>query len=197
MAFERLILATASPRRINLFHQLDLTFEVQAANVEEPPPEAQETPSSYTQRLAALKAQMILDQLGADDAWVIGADTVVVLKDKILGKPRSEAHAQEMLTQLSGHQHEVITGFAILHKNRGIQYQEAVHTKVLFRELTPHLIARYIRSGEPMDKAGSYGIQGKGAVLVERVEGCYFNVVGFPISHIIAALEHHKAGTLF
>ena len=197
MGFERIILATASPRRVALFHQLGLSFDVQPSSGEEPLPEPDEPPAAYATRLAVFKAKQVQEMLQADDAWVIGADTVVVRGKDILGKPQSEQEARQMLTQLSGEQHEVVTGFAILHRERNIFHQEAVHTKVWFWGLTPQRIADYVATGEPMDKAGSYGIQEKGAVLVKQIEGCYFNVVGLPISHVIAALEHHQAGSVF
>lgn len=197
MGFERLILASGSPRRIELLRQLGLSFEAMAASLEEPPPHEDETPDRYAQRMAVLKASHIQNKLRARNAWVLGADTIVVASNQILGKPDSEDKAQEMLALLSDSEHSVITGFALLHQSKGIEHREAVQTTVRFRALTPYQINRYVKTGEPMDKAGAYGIQGLGAALVESINGCYFNVVGLPLSQLVVALESHNAGTLF
>lgn len=197
MAFERLILASASPRRVALLQQLGLTFEVAPAKGDEPDPELGEAPEDYVVRAAVHKAHRVQQQLRAKNAWVLGADTIVIIDGEILLKPTDEDNAKAMLTRLSNKQHQVVTGFAILHQTNGIEYTESVTTDVWFRKLTPFQITRYVKTGEPMDKAGSYGIQEMGAALVDKIEGCYFNVVGLPIGHVIAALEKHKAGTLF
>lgn len=197
MAFERIILASASPRRVALLQQLGMTFEVSPSGGGEPEPEQDEEAGAYAIRASLHKASRVQHQLRARKAWIIGADTVVTIEGSILGKPHDEDDAKAMLTRLSGKQHEVVTGFVLLHQTNGIEYTEAVRTKVWFRKLTPFQITRYIKTGEPMDKAGSYGIQAMGSALVDKIEGCYFNVVGLPISQVVAALEKHKAGTLF
>lgn len=197
MAFERLILASNSPRRIELLKQLCLSFEVFPASGEEPLPEAQESPAAYVQRVALWKTQRVQQRLRVSDAWIIGADTVVVQENRILGKPGSLEQARSILHALSGQVHDVFTGFALLHQHKKVEYTETVQSKVWFRPLSIAQIDGYLQTQEPMDKAGAYGIQGKGAILVEKIEGCYFNVVGLPLGHLIAALEKQGAGFFF
>jgi len=179
---QRLILASSSPRRARFFRDLGLDFEVRSAEIDESLRE-DESPAAFVQRLAEEKAAIISG--GNPAAWVVGADTCVVLAGRILGKPDSRADAGRMLQMLSGRLHEVWTGFAILHHKTGINVRRAVLTKVLFRELTPDLIRSYVLTGEPMDKAGSYGIQGKGGFLVRKIEGSCSNVIGLPLSEVV------------
>lgn len=191
----RLVLASASPRRAALLSQIGLTFEVRPSDVEEPllsGPAAE-----VTQKLALLKADAVARQYA--DAIIIGADTLVSLEGELLGKPTDDAHAREMLMQLSGTRHEVVTGVALIvadsSSRRSLQSRRVSReivwtetTNVYFREVRSTEIAAYIASGEASDKAGAYGIQGRGAAFVKRVEGCYFNVVGLPLASLVEQL---------
>lgn len=143
------------------------------------------TPEDAVKQLALDKALACK----AIDGLVIGADTVVVLEDKILGKPHSTQEAVDMLSALSGKSHEVITGVVVVNPQTGQHWVAAEITKVHFRNLSKQEILDYIKTEEPMDKAGSYGIQGKGALLVQGIEGCYFNVVGLPLVRLASLLK--------
>lgn len=191
----RLVLASTSPRRASLLSQIGLTFEVCPSDVEEPLLSG--SAAEVTQKLALLKAEAVERQYA--DAIIIGADTLVSLEGELLGKPTDDAHAREMLLRLSGSRHEVVTGVALIVADssgrRGLQSctvsREIVWTEttnVYFRELRSTEIAAYIASGEASDKAGAYGIQGRGAAFVKRVEGCYFNVVGLPLASLVEQL---------
>jgi len=173
----RLVLASASPRRQEILYAAGVPFVVRPANVDETPI-AGESPEAFVQRLAEAKAQ----DVRRNHEHVLGADTVVVIDEAVLGKPADIEDAQRMLRSLSGRTHRVLTGICLLH---GDQVQQAVEeTTVYFRELDEQEIADYVATGEPMDKAGAYGIQGAAAKFIHRVEGCYFNVVGLPISRV-------------
>jgi septum formation protein len=139
-----------------------------------------ETPEGYAVRVALDKARIVAARSG--NSVVIAADTIVVLNRAILGKPVSEADAVRMLTMLSGRMHRVITGLAVIDSSSSEQHTAYAVTRVWFRDLAPEMIASYAASGEPLDKAGAYGIQGRGALFVERIDGCYFNVVGLPLA---------------
>lgn len=191
----RLVLASASPRRAALLSQIGLTFEVCPSDVEEPLLSG--SAAEVTQKLALLKADAVARQY--TDAIIIGADTLVSLEGELLGKPTDDVHAREMLMRLSGTRHEVVTGVAFIVADssgrRGLQprtvSREIVWTEttnVYFREVRSTEIAAYIASGEASDKAGAYGIQGRGAAFVKRVEGCYFNVVGLPLASFVEKL---------
>ncbi len=175
------ILASGSPRRRRLLEEAGLAFEVA-----EPAPGAEEAagPDADAARRALLKARSAAR--ARPDALALAADTVVVLEGRALGKPASAEDASRMLGLLSGRTHEVITAFVLL----GPDFREegAAATKVRFREIDGETIARYVKSGEPMDKAGAYAIQGAGGSLVDRVEGSYTNVVGLPLAETLAAL---------
>ncbi len=185
----RLILASASPRRAALLSQIGLTFEVRPSDVVEPPHNihSNNPASEVTQKLALLKATAVAQHF--DDAIIIGADTLVSLDGKLLGKPTDDAEAFEMLTHLSGTCHEVVTGVALVDAGTGREIVWTETTQVYFRELQSNEITAYIASGETSDKAGAYGIQGRGAAFVRRIEGCYFNVVGLPLATLV---EHFK-----
>ena len=185
----RLILASASPRRAALLSQIGLTFEVHPSDVVEPPHNihSNNPASEVTQKLALLKATAVAQHF--DDAIIIGADTLVSLDGKLLGKPTDDAEAFEMLTHLSGTCHEVVTGVALVDAGTGREIVWAEATQVYFRELQSTEITAYIASRETSDKAGAYGIQGRGAAFVRRIEGCYFNVVGLPLASLV---EHFK-----
>lgn len=181
-----LILASKSPRRRELLAQMGLTdFEIHPA-VGEELAEPGLTPPELVQALALHKAREVAEKFAHPGDLVIGADTIVVLNDQVLGKPHDEAHALEMLTALSGREHHVYTGVAVLQDGRELPQVE--DTAVWFRDASQAELNRYIATGEPMDKAGAYGIQGRGGLLVSRIEGDYTNVVGLPIVRLASML---------
>ena len=185
---QRVILASASPRRKQLLEQIDLEFEVIPSRAEErllP----NETPEEHVVRLSIVKATEVAERQDVDGRWVIGSDTIVLCDGQILGKPLDQIHAAEMLRSLSGREHRVLSGYAILDRQTGEQRAEAVSTRVFFRQLTDEEIARYIATGEPLDKAGSYAIQGRGVCFVASIEGSYTNVVGLPLCRLTLALK--------
>ena len=179
----RLILASASPRRRELLERLGLPFEVRPSGIEEPL--AREVPAStLATTLARAKAADIADRLRAagEAALVLGADTLVVLDGQPLGKPTSRSDARAMLRALRRRSHEVVTAVALREADpAGRELAEAVVSRVLMRDYTDDEIDAYVASGEPDDKAGAYAVQGRGARLVARVDGCYTNVVGLPL----------------
>lgn len=181
-----LILASASPRRRELLATLDLPFRVMPAHVDERH-HAAEPPASYVARLAREKAGQLAEQYPS--AWVLGADTVVVLDPCILGKPADAAEARAMLRRLSGRQHTVMTGVAVVHRGRGMTQCDVVSTRVRFHTLQDADIEAYIATGEPFDKAGAYAVQGIGGQFVAALEGCYNNVVGLPLQRTMALLQ--------
>ena len=175
-----MILASQSPRRRELLGQMGFSFTVRPARGEElPHPEL--TPAQLVEELARQKALEVSAEAEADDV-VVAADTVVAVDGTVLGKPRDRVHASEMLSALSGREHTVYTGVAVKRGETLLVEHEA--TQVRFRPLTEREIDLYIQTGEPMDKAGSYGIQGYGALLVEGIRGDYFTVVGLPICRL-------------
>lgn len=174
------ILASGSPRRIELLNNLGLSPRVIPAGIDESVVK-EEDPRRMVTQLAMLKAMHVAKSYSGHDWLCIGADTCVYIDGKILGKPADEAEAADMLRTLSGREHEVYTGFAAVLCKTMETVAEAQVTKVTFKELTDAEIAAYIRSGEPMDKAGAYGIQDKGSLLIEKIDGDYFNVVGLPV----------------
>ena len=183
---EPLILASASPRRQMLLSNLGLAFQIIASDH----PETlllSETPVQFAERLALEKAGMIADE--HRNAWVIGADTSVVLDDRIYGKPKDREEAFDMLSKLLGRTHEVCGGFSILHRERGVSYSEVHSTEVKMLSLEKEEINAYIDTGEPLDKAGAYGIQGIGAALVCSVKGSYTNVMGLNAAAVFVALK--------
>ena len=177
MITPRVILASASPRRRDLLTLVGIAHEVRPADIDETH-RRDEAPPAYAERLAREKACAI----DAPDAVTIGSDTIVVVDGDILGKPRDRAHAVEMLRRLSGRSHVVITGVAVRWNGRIVSAVEEVG--VTFRALSWADIERYADTGEPMDKAGAYGIQGYGATIVERVDGDYFAVMGLPLTRL-------------
>jgi len=173
-----LILASSSPRRRDLLLQIGVDFTVSPADVNESILPG-ELPEDYALRVSLDKARAASGKAG--EGIVIAADTIVVFKDVILGKPADSKEARRMLGMLSGEMHRVITGLTVMNAATGVVSCKTSTTKVWFRNLKDDEVNRYILSGEPLDKAGGYGIQGKGALLVERIEGCYYNVVGLPL----------------
>ena len=189
----KVILASASPRRRELIENLKIDFEAKTADCEEEVIPG-EHPRDTVMRLSLTKAQWIAER-ESEPAVVIGADTVVAIDDKILGKPSDEAEAAEMLRTLSGRTHTVYTGIAVI--GGGKTVSEYVATDVTFYKLSERQIENYISTGEPMDKAGAYGIQKYGSLLVEGIHGDYFNVVGLPVSRLSRILsENFGADTL-
>ena len=176
-----LVLASASPRRAELLRQLGVAFKIKAADIDETPI-PHESPRQYVSRLAEHKASVVARELG-EQSVVLGADTVVVSRGDILGKPRDPTHAEQILRALSGSNHEVLTGIALVRPRAEAVSQVLVATtEVRFRTLSEQEIARYVATGEPMDKAGAYGIQGLAGVFVESLNGSYSNVVGLPLT---------------
>jgi septum formation protein len=184
-----LVLASASPRRKELLAQAGFSFDVRPAHIPEDPKPG-EDPIAYVTRLAREKAEAVYDQLGDASAVVLGADTTVTLDDHILGKPEDAADAARMLRLLSGRTHRVITGVAVV-SGKATEVAAEV-TAVRFVTLSDQEIADYVATGEPMDKAGAYAIQGRAARWISRIEGCYFNVVGLPISLVATLLEQRR-----
>jgi len=182
-----LILASASPRRQELLRQLGLDFEVIPSSIEERISPGTE-PDMAAMKLAESKAVDVAHRV--EDGLVIGADTVVALDDCILGKPKDEEEAREMLERLSGRWHRVFTGIAVINKATLEKVTTCEESRVKFKDINAAEIENYIRTGEPMDKAGAYGIQGKGALLVEKIEGCYYNIVGLPLFKLSLVLSH-------
>lgn len=182
-----LILGSTSPRRAELLIQLGLTFHRLSPDIDETV-HPDETPKAYVERMAREKFEALVggDHIDARDV-LLTADTVVVSGEEILGKPRDETEATEILEKLSGNSHSVFTAVTVGSKEAHNQ-QFTVETKVHFRRLNYQEIAAYWRTGEPQDKAGAYGIQGMGAVFVERIEGSYSNVVGLPLTETAQAL---------
>ena len=172
-----IILASASPRREQLLRQVGCEFRVEVSQAEEN--NAADLPPAELVRVHALaKARAVAATAPAGEI-VIGADTLVVLAGKVYGKPKSAADAESMLAELAGRTHSVWSGVAVVTAGRCLA--EAVETKVTLARLTPEQIRRYVATGEPLDKAGAYAVQERGALFVERLAGCYFNVVGLPL----------------
>lgn len=177
-----IILASQSPRRQELLKLITTDFEIKSQNADETLPSGI-SPKEAVMYLSKIKAQ----PLANDEDIVIGADTVVALDGKILGKPSDEQNAREMLRFLSGKTHSVFTGVTLIKGKKEKTF--AVETKVKFFDLTDEEIEKYIKTKEPFDKAGAYGIQGYGSLLVEKIDGDYFNVVGLPVSTLARELK--------
>ncbi|MDH3457384.1 MAG: Maf family protein [Gemmatimonadota bacterium] len=180
-----IVLASASPRRRHLLEMLGIDHEVVPADV----PEVQEpgeVPAMMAVRLARVKAESVAKE--RPDAPVLAADTVVVIDDHVLGKPTDEGDARRMLQRLSGRSHVVITAVALV-LPEGNTLERYDVTRVWFRPVSNETIAEYVATGEPLDKAGSYGVQGCGAVLVDRVEGDFFSVMGLPLRLVVELLD--------
>jgi septum formation protein len=188
----KLILASASPRRAELMKQISLKFQVLPSNVKEKV-SAVKDPCKLAQKLALDKALDVAKKLegrqGRAQVWVLGADTLVWLAGKPLGKPRNPADAARMLSRLSGKTHQVITGLALVRVGMPGIIHGVETTAVTFRKLSEKEIIDYVASGEPLDKAGAYGIQGRAGAFVKKINGCYFNVVGLPLARLTELLE--------
>ena len=179
-----LVLASASPRRKRLLAQMGLPYRVVVSRIHEE--SRAEIPEDFCRNLAVLKAK----EVGSREtgSWILGADTIVVVGGRVLGKPENQEDAKRMLSLLNGKDHQVITGFCVLNPTGMVAHSESVTTAVRFKSLSEEEIAGYIWTQEPFGKAGAYAIQGVGAFLVESISGSYTNVVGLPMCALIKAL---------
>ncbi|BEH09512.1 MULTISPECIES: Maf family nucleotide pyrophosphatase [Geobacter] len=182
----RIILASASPRRLELLASAGVEFDVCASDIPEEPIPG-EAPADFATRLARDKA--VATAARTEGRWFVGADTIVVCDGEIMGKPVDEADAVRMLRKLSGVSHEVITGYAVYDRERDGLLCKAVVTRVVFKPLRDEEISAYVATGCPMDKAGAYAIQGGAAYMVERIDGSYTNVVGLPLCEVVEDLR--------
>ena len=187
------VLASGSPRRKELLGLVlpeAYGFEVQTSDFAEDLPKDTDA-ADYALRTATAKGESVVQARNAPDELIISADTVVVRKDKILEKPRDDDHARDMLSKLSGKTHKVITGVALFHKGRSCGFHAC--TKVTFSKLPAAAIDDYVATGDPLDKAGGYGIQGRAGCFVEGIDGCYHNVVGLPVNRLARELQQFLA----
>lgn len=182
-----IILASASPRRSELLGSTGISFRIIPSTVDEPPADSGETPGGYALRMARLKARDVA--WGHPGSFVLGADTVVAVGEFILGKPTDVEDAKRMLAMLSGREHTVVTGCVLIGPDGQTIWEEAVASKVSFARLSEEAIAAYVATGEPMDKAGGYAIQGLGAFMIARVDGSYTNVVGLPLAETVRTFQ--------
>ena len=189
-----LILASASPRRQELLASAGISFETIPSEADEGTHEG-ESPGEYVRRLAREKAADVAAK--HRHRWVLAADTIVVIDDSILGKPRDLPEAREMLERLSGREHRVMTGYCILHCSSGKTREGRVITRVRFKSLSPEEINWYLDTGEPFDKAGAYAVQGKAAFMVKEISGSYTNVVGLPLCEVVEDLRELGAFEAF
>ncbi len=188
MKHAKIILASASPRRIQLMKQIGIKFDAVAPDIDEIPG-LYESPEQFSIRMSYEKALSVYVKV-AEPVIVIGADTVVAL-DEIMQKPQTREEAEDMLMKLSGRWHEVITGLTVMSGTDRAEYSSVYEvTRVKMRQIGKKLCDAYINTGEPMDKAGAYGIQGMGALLVEKTDGCFYNVVGLPLFRLVRELEN-------
>lgn len=182
----KLILASLSPRRIELLRLAGIHFEVMPSGIDEASRRG-ETPREHVLRLSEEKALAVARiQTGC---WVLGADTIVVIAGEILGKPGSVAEAKGMLEKLSGREHQVFTGFSIAGPGKGLLIREVVESNVLFREIDDDEMDWYTATDEPYDKAGAYAVQGIAAVFIREIRGSYTNVMGLPLCELVEALK--------
>lgn len=186
------ILASASPRRRQLLQQIGIDFIIDPSSIKETVPKGM-LPQQIIQYLALQKARDIAAKYR--EGLIIGADTIVTIDNDIMGKPRDDSEAFSMLTRLQGRVHQVYTGLVMLNAENKSYMSDYECTRVFFHSLTEEEILRYIKSGEPRGKAGAYAIQGKGALFIEKIEGCYSNVVGLPLHILYIMLK--KAGYKF
>lgn len=199
---DRIILASASPRRRELLEQAGFHFEVVPSTCEETITGTE--PGAVVEELSRQKAIDVCHRVKEQDGFVseqetfliIGADTIVVHEGTIMGKPKDQEDARRMLALLQGKTHEVYTGVTLCERKRGKEFVRTFHesTKVTFYPLEDHEIQAYVETGEPMDKAGSYGIQGRGVLLVERIDGDYNNVVGLPLARLNREIKKMERG---
>lgn len=183
---KRIILASASPRRKELLEKIGLKFEVEPSNYAEDM-HSKLSPDEVARSISLEKAKAVAGR--HKNAIVIAADTFIVFRGKILGKPNTQAEAKRMLMTLKGKSHSVITGFTILDSDQNKVLTKSVETIIHIRNLTSEEVDAYVKSREPLDKAGAYAIQGLGSVIVEKIEGDYFNVIGLPLSALVEGLK--------
>jgi septum formation protein len=186
---KRIILASASPRRKELLEKIGLKFEVEPSNYAEDM-RSRLRPDELAKSISLEKAKVVASK--HKNAIVIAADTFIVFRGKIMGKPNTEAEARKMLMRLRGKSHSVITGFTILDADNDKVLTKSVETIIHIKNLNPEEIDAYVKSKEPLDKAGAYAIQGLGSVIVERIEGDYFNVMGLPLSALAESLKEFE-----
>lgn len=187
---KEIILASSSPRRRELLRQIGVEFKVIPAEIEEDNSnEKGKSPIEVVKNNALLKAQKVAEMVSNSNSLIISADTIVVLDGKIIGKPKDEKDAINILKKLRGKYHYVFTGLAVFETPQNRFLVSAVKSKVKMRDYSDEEIERYVATGEPMDKAGAYGIQGKGALLVEKIEGDYYNIVGLPLVRLYNLLD--------
>jgi len=186
---KELILASGSPRRKTLLTELGIDFEVVVPAVDESRRE-QEAAQDYLLRMASTKGERVARNYPA--AWVLSADTIVIAGENLLMKPRNEAEAVAMLMELSGREHQVRTGFCLRCLDERTDTLASVCSRVRFRAFDETWARAYAETGEPLDKAGGYGIQGRGGVLVESISGSYSNVVGLPLAEVVSLLAEHR-----
>lgn len=186
----RIVLASGSPRRKELLFGIIPEFDIIVSDADEESIPKTLEPPLYVKELAMLKAAATAKTVAEDKSCiVIGADTVVALDGKILGKPQSESDAFNMLKSLSGRKHEVYTGYCVMRLSDCKLLSKSEKTEVFFKDITDEKIKSYIKTGEPMDKAGAYGIQGLGGLFINKINGDYNNVVGLPVSALYDTLE--------
>lgn len=200
----QLILASASPRRKELLGHLKIPFEIVSSNV--PEESSVSVPHDFAIAIADLKGRAVLEELRelrrGEDFYIVAADTIVTLDGKFFGKPRDREEAREFLSELSGRTHSVFTGVKayLLSQNQLHEIGFAEETRVTFERISPHMMENYLNTKDSLDKAGAYGIQGGSLTFISKVEGCYSNVVGFPLSRFIreseALLSKHFPGAL-
>ncbi len=184
-----LVLASASPRRHRLLAEAGLAFEVIPADIDESA-QAGEGPERLVERLSTEKARAVAERLGGEPPrWVLGSDTVVVLGEAVLGKPRDPEHAVELLSRLVGRSHRVLSGVALLTSDGSFAAARSVESRVRMRPAEQAEIRAYVAGGEPLDKAGAYAVQGEGRRFVERIEGSVTNVIGLPLDETLALLR--------
>ena len=174
------ILASASPRRKEILSNLGLGFQIDPSHIQEPAHSSDETPPGYVVRLARLKAKETATR--HPSGLIIGADTVVAMRNRLLGKPSSREEASDMLCRLSGRWHEVWSGLCLVDCENKRSRSVSCRSRVHFRTLKPSDIKWYLETGEYQDKAGAYAVQGHASLFIDRIEGCYFNIVGFPVA---------------
>jgi septum formation protein len=187
---ESFILASVSPRRQELLRSVGLKFKIIPAHVNEEYLDG-ESPREHVRRLSRNKAMAIAQK--NPDAWVLGADTIVVIDGLILGKPKNKKQAREMIERLSDREHKVFTGFTLAHAATKIYKTKVIQSAVLFKKISPEEMEWYVNCDEPYDKAGGYAVQGKGAYFIKSIRGSYTNVIGLPLCEVLEELKNLKA----
>jgi len=187
---KQFILASASPRRDELLRSVGLKFKIIPAHVNEEYLKV-ESARKHVRRLSRDKAMVIAQK--NPDAWVLGADTIVVIDGLILGKPKNKKHAREMLARLSDREHKVFTGFTLAHDATKVYKTKVIQSAVKFKKISPKEMEWYLNSDEPYDKAGGYAAQGRGASFIKSIRGSYTNVIGLPLCEVLEELQNLKA----